>query len=209
MIASPLPAAAEAWFLSGEFFSPGATKGPFVQPGRDGARARRPIPADDQWSRATAFSVSRSPFLFISPILIPLSPLPLILSLFIFLLGRGEPSCLPLPCAYLINAFYLPCQDSVSWSLYQRRVGKGRESLSLSLPPFFVFILLLLLLFLHRPMRRSNAPFWYLVMFHYFPPESLRQSSHLPPKRRGLDSHRPTSVSRRRLNAHYHSARTH
>ena len=32
-------------------------------------------------------------------------------------------------------------------------------------------------------------------MFHYFPPESLRRPSHLPPKRRGLNSHQPSSVA--------------
>lgn len=63
------PSHAEAWFLSGEFFSPGAPRGPFVQPGRTGGRAHGPIPADDQWSRATAFFQSRSPSLLVSPIL--------------------------------------------------------------------------------------------------------------------------------------------
>lgn len=137
MIASPLPAAAEAWFLSGEFFSPGAAKGPFVQPGRGGGRARRPIPADDQWSRATAFSVSRSPSLSLSrlfpiPLCLSLPPL----SLFIFLLGRDSP-CLPLslvhPRAYLISASYLPYSPRRRILVLISTTRRKRERISLPL----------------------------------------------------------------------------
>jgi len=139
MITSPLPTAVEAWFLSGEFFSPGTAKNPFVQPGRGGSRARRPIPVDDQWSRATAFSVLRSLSLFISPILVLI---PLYLSLFLYLSSwtrfsiSSSLSC-TLARTSLVTPIFFTCQDAVSWSLYQRRLGKGRESLSLSLssPP--------------------------------------------------------------------------
>lgn len=106
--------------------------------------------------------------------------------------------------AYLISASYLPYSTRRRILVLISTTRRKRERNSpLPLPPSSFFS------FSFGPVRRSNAPFWYLVMFHYFPPESLRQPSHLPPKRRGLDSHRPTSVSRRRLNAHHRNARTH